>query len=157
MWHPGAHLRMGVVIGVVAKWRAVSDGALLGVLLFRVPREPIPINRELIPRECIFLSFSLQSCLHSHCILTSRQQLLPSCCDIFLFGDFLVFSIRKPSSPSSESTFKYLRISSVALKFLVFLGVCRLACAWRLFWWEGSPVGCKVVAPRPVEGDLYLV
>lgn len=65
MWHPGAHLRMGVVIGAVAKWRAVLDGALIGVLLFRVPREHVPINGELIPRECIFLSFSLQSCLLS--------------------------------------------------------------------------------------------
>ena len=109
-WHLVGHLRRGIVIKVAAKRRVASDGAFLGALSFRVPKGSVPINRELIPRKYISLSFLLRSCLSSpicSAFLTSRHRLLLSCYNTFSSAIFQLpfLDTCGSSSPLTESIF----------------------------------------------------
>ena len=127
-----------------------------------VPRESVLINRELIPRKRISLSFLLWSCLLSSIcstFLTSRQWLLPSCCNISSLAIFWLAFLGTygSSSPFAQSIFQvHSPFFSDAPDFLIFFLIVLLVCDWGLFWCSGVPTNCKVAAPRPVEAGLGL-
>ena len=107
----GGHLKRSVVIEVVTRQRVALSGAFLGALSFGVPRESAPINRKLIPRKRISLSFLHRSCLSSSiCSVfpTSRQRLLSSCCSTSSPAIFRLAYLGTcgSSSPFDESTFQ---------------------------------------------------
>ena len=95
-----------------------------------VPKESVPINRELIFRKRISLSFLLWSCLLSSIcstFLTSRQWLMPSCCNISSLAIFRLAFLGTcgSSSPFAKSIFQvHSPFFSDAPDFLIFSWLC---------------------------------